>query len=256
MSATDVPHRFTGKVALLTGAASGIGRASALRLAREGAQVFGFDVDGDGLAATQQLVADAGGTMQIRQGDVSQRATCFDTVDACVDAFGRIDVLGNIAGIARAEHFVDVTEAQYRTMMGVNLDGCFFMAQAAVPHLLERAGNIVNIASNAGLMGQAYTVAYCTSKGAVVQMTRALAMEFVKTPMRVNAIAPGGTSTNLTAGFHIPADVDFELMAPYTGFRGMGTAEDVAALLAFVASDDAASIHGAILSVDRGLTAG
>ncbi|HEX4777183.1 MAG TPA: SDR family oxidoreductase [Acidimicrobiia bacterium] len=256
MTATDVPHRFTGKVALLTGAASGIGRASALRLAREGAQVFGFDVDGDDLAATQQLVADAGGTMQIREGDVSQRATCFDTVDACVDAFGRIDVLGNIAGIARAEHFVDVTEAQYRTMMGVNLDGCFFMAQAAVPHLLERAGNIVNIASNAGLMGQAYTVAYCTSKGAVVQMTRALAMEFVKTPMRVNAIAPGGTSTNLTAGFHIPADVDFELMAPYTGFRGMGTAEDVAALLAFVASDDAASIHGAILSVDRGLTAG
>ncbi len=258
MAATDVdvPHRFTGKVALLTGAASGIGRASALRLAREGAQVFGFDLDGDGLAETEQLVTGAGGTMRTRPGDVSQRASCFDAVAACVDAFGGLDVLGNIAGIARAEHFVDVTEAQYRTMMGVNVDGCFFMAQAAVPHLLERAGTIVNIASNAGLMGQAYTVAYCTSKGAVVQMTRALAMEFVKTPLRVNAIAPGGTVTKLTAGFQIPEDVDFELMAPYTGFRGMGTAEDVAALLAFVASDEAASIHGAILSTDRGLTAG
>ena len=256
MTATDVPHRFTGKVALLTGAASGIGRASALRLAREGAQVFGFDLDADGLAATEQLVTEAGGTMRTRPGDVSQRETCFETVAECVGAYGRLDVLGNIAGIARAEHFVDVTEAQYRKMMGVNLDGCFFMAQAAVPHLLETAGNIVNIASNAGLMGQAYTVAYCASKGALVQMTRALAMEFVKTPLRVNAIAPAGTATNLTAGFQIPEDVDFELMAPYTGFRGMGTAEDVATLLAFVASDEATSIHGAILSIDRGVTAG
>jgi meso-butanediol dehydrogenase / (S,S)-butanediol dehydrogenase / diacetyl reductase len=256
VTATDVPHRFTGKVALLTGAASGIGRASALRLAREGAQVFGFDVDGDGLAATQQLVADAGGTMQIRQGDVSQRATCFDTVAACVDAFGRLDVLGNIAGIARAEHFVTVAEEQYRRMMGVNVDGYVWMCQAAIPHLLETGGNIVNIASNAGLMGQAYTVVYCMTKGAVVQLTRSLAMEYVKTPLRVNALAPGGIETNLSANFQIPADVDFGLMARYTGFREMGHPDDVAALFAFVASDEGANIHGAVLSTDAGITAG
>ncbi len=103
-------------------------------------------------------------------------------------------------------------------MMGVNLDGCFFLAQAAIPHLLEQRGNIVNIASNAGLMGQAYTVAYCMSKGAIVQLTRALAMEYAKQPLRVNAIAPGGVDTALSRNFEIPDGLDFELMARYTGF--------------------------------------
>ncbi len=192
----------------------------------------------------------------VRDGDISSRAECFEAVADCVSAFGRIDVVGNVAGIARAEHVVEVPEAQYRQMMGVNVDGPFFVAQATIPHLLLSGGNLVNIASNAGLMGQAYTVVYCMTKGAVVQMTRALAMEFVKTNIRVNAIAPAGIMTALTTGFQIPADVDFELMAPYSGFRGMGEADDIAALFAFVASDEAANIHGAILSSDRGVTAG
>jgi meso-butanediol dehydrogenase/(S,S)-butanediol dehydrogenase/diacetyl reductase len=249
-------QKLAGRVALLTGAASGIGRATAVRLAADGAQVFAFDLNGDGLDETSRIVKDAGGAIQTRQGDVTKQAECRATVDACVAAFGKLDILGNIAGIARAEHFTDVTEAQYRQMMGVNVDGYAFMAQAAIPHLLHDGGNIVNIASNAGLMGQAFTVVYCMTKGAVVQLTRSLAMEYVKTPLRVNAIAPGGTETSLTAGFQIPADVDFELMAPYTGFRGMGPPEDIANTFAFVVSDDAAGIHGSILSVDRGLTAG
>lgn len=249
-------RRFEGKVALVTGAASGMGRAIALRLASEGAQVFGHDVNAAGLGETEQMVRDAGGTMLIRDGDISRRAECFETVADCVAAFGRLDVVGNIAGIGRAEHVLDVTEERYRQMMGVNVDGPFFMAQASIPHLLETGGNLVNIASNAGLMGQAYTVVYCMTKGAIVQMTRALAMEFVKTPIRVNAIAPAGIATAMTANFEIPPDVDVDLMAPYTGFRGMGEPEDVAALFAFVASDEGANIHGAILSTDRGVTAG
>jgi NAD(P)-dependent dehydrogenase (short-subunit alcohol dehydrogenase family) len=151
---------------------------------------------------------------------------------------------------------LEVTEADYRRMMGVNIDGYFFMCQAAIPHLLERSGNIVNIASNAGLMGQAYTVVYCMTKGAIVQLTRALAMEYAKTPLRVNAIAPGGVDTSLSRNFQIPDDVDFELMARYTGFRSMGSGDDIAAMFALVASDEGRSIHGAILSVDRGITAG
>ncbi|MGZ4705531.1 MAG: SDR family NAD(P)-dependent oxidoreductase, partial [Acidimicrobiales bacterium] len=127
---------------------------------------------------------------------------------------------------------------------------------AAIPHLLLSGGNIVNIASNAGLMGGAYTVVYCMTKGAIVQMTRALAMEYMKTPIRVNAIAPGGVETGLTAGFKIPADVDFELMGRYTGLRPMARPDDISRLFAFVASDDGANIHGAILSSDGGLTAG
>jgi meso-butanediol dehydrogenase / (S,S)-butanediol dehydrogenase / diacetyl reductase len=251
-----VGNRFEGKVALLNGAASGIGRAVAIRLADEGAQVFGHDINPDGLDETAKLVRDAGGEIMVRDGDISSRDECNELVADCVAAFGKLDVLGNIAGIARAEHVTDVSEDDYRRMMGVNLDGPFFMAQAAIPHLLESEGNIVNIASNAGLMGQAYTVVYCMTKGAIVQMTRALAMEYVKTPLRVNAIAPAGTDTALSKNFVIPPDVDYELMALYTGFRGMGPPEEIAALFAYLASDEAAGVHGAILSSDRGVTAG
>jgi NAD(P)-dependent dehydrogenase (short-subunit alcohol dehydrogenase family) len=249
-------QRFTDKAALITGAASGIGRAVAVQLASEGARVLAFDINEDGLQETAKLAANAGGTVEIRKGDVSQRSECRDAVEAAVSTFGKLDVLGNIAGIARAEHVTDVTEEQYRKMMGVNADGYFFMCQAAIPHLLESSGNIVNIASNAGLFGQAYTVVYCMTKGAVVQLTKSLAMEFAKTSIRVNAIAPGGTDTALTANFQMPEDIDWDLLGRYAGFRGFGTPEDIAKLFAFVASDDGSNIHGSILSSDRGLTAG
>jgi NAD(P)-dependent dehydrogenase (short-subunit alcohol dehydrogenase family) len=254
--ANEVPGRFEGRVALVTGAGSGIGRATAVRLAAEGASVFGHDVNAEGLAETAATVAAAGATMQTRVGDVSARQECVDTVAAAVDAFGKLDVLGNVAGIAQSVHFTDMTEAAYRRMCAVNQDAPFFFCQAAVPHLLETDGNIVNIASNAGLMGQAYTAAYCMTKGAVIQLTRSLAMEYAKTKIRVNAIAPGGTETSLTANFQMPEGIDFDLMVPYMGMRGMGQADDIAALFSFVASDEASNIHGAILSSDRGVTAG
>lgn len=243
---------FEGKCALVTGAGSGIGRAVALRLAAEGAQVLGHDVDGGRLAETDDL---AGGTLHTRVGDVTDPDECKATVAAAVAELGRLDVLGNIAGIARGEHVADVTVEQYRRMMAVNVDAYFFLAQAAIPHLLETGGNIVNIASNAGLMGQAYTVVYCMSKGAVVQLTKALAMEFMKTPLRVNAIAPAGTMTNLVMGYQMPEDVEPDLFR-YSGFRGLTEADEVADLFAYLASDRARSIHGAVLSIDNGVTAG
>lgn len=132
----------------------------------------------------------------------------------------------------------------------------FWMTQAAIPHLLETGGNIVNVASNAGLMGQAYTVAYCASKGAVVNMTRAIAMEYAKTDLRCNAGAPGGMVTPLSQNVSRPDDVDFDLIAPYLGFRGLAEPGTAASAIGWLASDEAARCNGTILAVDGGLTAG
>ena len=251
-------ERFSGKAILVTGAASGIGRAVALRFASEGAQVLGFDLNAEGLKETADLATSSGdtsGEVRVRQGDVSQREECRAAVDTCIAEYGGIDVLANVAGIIRPARFDEMTESDYRLTMGVNADGPFFMAQAAIPHLLERSGNIVNVASTAAIEGQAYTVAYCMSKAAVALMTKAIAMEYVKTPLRVNAVLPGGTQTSLVDGISFPDDIDFQLVLNYSGFRGMNSPDEVATVVAFAASDDASAVHGALLPVDRGALA-
>lgn len=244
--------RFDGRVAALTGAASGIGRATAIRLAAEGATVVGLDIDEAGLARTTE----AAGSMDTIVCDVADRAACHAAVEQVVADHGHLDVFGNIAGVARSQHVPDVTEQDWDQMVAVNLSGVFWCAQAAIPHLLKVDGVLINIASNAGLMGQAYTVPYCATKGAVVNMTRALAMEYAKTGLRVNAIAPGAVQTPLVDNYQLPEEIDFSLMAGYIGLREMSRPEDIAAFFAFLASDEARQVHGAILSVDAGLTAG
>ena len=248
--------RFEGKVALLTGAASGIGRATAVRFASEGAAVVGVDVAAAGLDETAELVAAAGGSMTAVTADITNAAACRDAVATTIDAHGRLDVLGNIAGVTRIHHFLDCTEAELDLMWAVNAKGPFLLCQAAIPHLIESEGVVVNIASNAGLMGAPYTVAYAASKGAIVQLTRSLAIEFEKTPLRVVGVAPGGVRTPMVAQIPIPDDVDFSLMEGIMSKRGRCEPEDIAAAIAFVASPEARHMHGSILSIDDGLTAG
>jgi meso-butanediol dehydrogenase/(S,S)-butanediol dehydrogenase/diacetyl reductase len=247
-----MPERFDGKVALITGAGSGMGRSVTIRLADEGAAVLAVDIDAERLEETRKLTS---GEVVIRQADLSDPDACVSAVSACVDELGRLDVLGNIAGIYLAEHTPKVTRESYRKVMAVNLDAYFFLAQAAIPHLLASSGNIVNIASNAGLQGLPYSAAYCMSKGGVVQLTRALAVEYLKTPMRVNAIAPAGTNTNIATNGTFPSEMDIDLATRMAGLRGLAEPEEVAALFAFLASPEARSITGSIYTLDNGLTA-
>jgi meso-butanediol dehydrogenase/(S,S)-butanediol dehydrogenase/diacetyl reductase len=244
--------RFETKTALITGAGSGMGRAITLRLAEEGAAVFAVEIDEGRLQETGRL---AQGTVSLHQADLSAPAACFAAVEACVAEFGQLDVLGNVAGIYLPGHMTDMSLEDYRRLMAVNLDAYFFLAQAAIPHLLKSSGNIVNIASNAALQGVPYSVAYCMSKGGVLQLTRSLAVEYLKRPLRVNAIAPAGTNTNIGATTQFPADVDIDLVTRMAGLRGMAEPEEIAALFAFLASDEARSVTGAVYTVDNGLTA-
>ena len=186
--------RFEDKVALLTGAASGIGRATALQLASEGASVLGVDVNQEGLEETASLVREAGGNIHVQTCDVRSRQACFDAVDDAVGRFGKLDILGNIAGVNRFAHFHEMSEEEWNLLRSVNIDGVFFMCQAAIPKVIEAKGNIVTIASVAALRGQAYTAAYSATKGAVANLVRSLAMEYVKEDIRINAIAPVGST--------------------------------------------------------------
>lgn len=248
--------RFDRKSVLVTGAASGIGRASALLFAAEGAMVFGVDINEAGLAETANEIQSGGGKVEIARVDLRSRAACQTAVEQVVAAFGQLDALLNIAGIARIDRMTDVSEEEWDLMVDVNQKAVFFLSQAATPHLLETAGNIVNVASNAGLMGQAYTVAYCATKGAVVQLTRAMAMEYMKTPLRVNCVCPSGTNTGMTQNVKIPNEPDGALMMRYSGMRGMSEAGEIAEAIAFLASDAASSVHGSIFTIDNGVTAG
>jgi NAD(P)-dependent dehydrogenase (short-subunit alcohol dehydrogenase family) len=243
-------RRFDGKVALITGAGSGIGRAVTARLAGEGAAVLAVDVDAERL----DEVADDGGTVVPHVADLADPAACRAAVAACVERFGGLDVLGNVAGIFIAGHFTDTSEDEYRKLMAVNLDACFFLTQAAAPHLLERGGNIVNVASNSAIQGVPYAVAYAMTKGGVIQLTRALAVEYIKTGVRVNAVAPAGTRTNIAATARFPADMDPDLARRMAGWREIAEPEDVAAVFAFLASDEARSVTGAVYTVDNGIT--
>ncbi len=249
--------RLAEKVALVTGAASGIGEATARRLAAEGARVWCADLDAAGCGRTAEAIRAAGGEAVAQRCDVTDPGTCAATVAGAVEAFGRLDVLCNVAGVALYNHATEVSDADWSRILAVNLSGVFYMCRAAIPHLLESRGNVVNLASAAGLVGVAYASAYCASKGGVVMLTRSLAVEYAHRGLRVNCVCPGGVDTPMARGFAPPPDAKSGLIKRMMGLTEFPLArpEEIAAVVAHLASDEARFVTGAAWSIDGGQVA-
>ncbi|HEY5153428.1 MAG TPA: SDR family oxidoreductase [Acidimicrobiales bacterium] len=252
----DLPHRFREKAVLVTGAASGIGRATALRLAAEGAAVWCADINGEGAAETATVIAEHGGEARSSRVDVTDPAACASLVTDVVADLGGLDVLANVAGIGGMAHFADETPERFNRLFAVNAAGPFYLSQAALPHLLERKGNIMNLASTAGIVGQAYVSAYCASKHALVGLTKSMAVELGRKGIRINAVCPGGVNTNILSDFLPPEGASMSLISRAFLVREMQEPESVAAMVAYVCSDEAYYVNGAILSIDCGTTTG
>jgi NAD(P)-dependent dehydrogenase (short-subunit alcohol dehydrogenase family) len=245
-----------GETALVTGAASGVGRATALKLAEAGANLCLVDVNPAGLEETAELITNSGVEVLLRPADLSDPDACRGVVEAAVAHFHRLDALCNVAGIIKFAHSDQMERTDWDRTIAINLSAPFFLSQAAIPHLLKANGAIVNVASSAAFVGEAYAVAYCASKAGLVQMTKAMAMEYVHKPIRINAVAPGGMMTNIGTNLQIPSDVNYDLIKRFSGLRGLVEVEDVADLIAMLASDAGRGYHGSCISIDAGITAG
>jgi NAD(P)-dependent dehydrogenase (short-subunit alcohol dehydrogenase family) len=244
--------RFRDRTALVTGAASGIGRAVAERLAREGARVFAVDVQTDGLAELEAWARESGAEVATRRCDVSREADVDASVAECVARFGRLDVLVNVAAVLRADRLHELRTADWEHVLAVNLTGTFFACRAALPHLVASRGNIVNVASTAATNGQPYAGAYAASKGGVLALTKSIAIDYVKQGVRANAVLPCDVATPMFSQFQMPEGGDWKLVKRVMAPKGSGTPADVAGVVAMLASDDGAHTTGAEVRVDGG----
>lgn len=244
--------QLNGKVALVTGASSGLGADVARLFAERGATVFGIARDTTRMAEVFESVPRG----VYAPADITDPQACRDAVAQCVDRFGRLDVLVNAAGFHQMRHTAEVTDDDWAYDLAANLNGPFYLCRAALPHLLESGGNIVNVASVAGVEGEVYSAGYCAAKHGLVGLTRALAVEFTKERLRVNVVCPGGMLTPQVTEFAAPEQADYKLIMRIAAPRGLMQPRDVASVIAFLASDDAAAVHGAVYVVDNGKLAG
>lgn len=231
--------RFGNRVALVTGAGGRIGRATAERLAAEGAKVLCTDIDQAAASATAAAIRAGGGQARARALDVTDPDACAGAVAGAVGAFGRLDVLVHAAGVGGSAHTTEVDLDSWNRALAVNLTGTFLMCQAALPELLETRGAIVNLASVAGVRALPHHAASCASMGGVVMLTRSLAIEFGPAGVRVNVVCPSEADGGVRSG------VLDEPASP----------EAVATAIAYLASDDAASVTGTVFLMDGGATA-
>ena len=248
--------RFQNKSIIVTGAASGIGLATATRLAREGAQVLACDIQADKLREEVAHLSADGLKVSAHPLDVTDAAACQAAVTQAVAQQGRLDVLCNVAGSLFLKHFTEITDEEWHQQMAINLHGAVYLCRAAMPQLLETRGCIVNVASIAGMGGVPYGAVYSASKGGLLMMSKALAVEYGSRGVRVNAICPGSVATPLVAAFAPPEDADLSLftrLMPVLPEHGQPAG--IAATIAFVASEEARFMTGAGVVIDGGQTA-
>lgn len=243
------------RVALVTGAGSGIGRATANRFAGAGTAVCCLDVVADGAEATAESIRAGGGDAFGIGVDVGNEADVKAAVAAALDRYGRIDVLANVAGIGRFQITTEESVEDWNRILDVNLTGTFLMCREALPALVESRGVIVNVASLAGLVAHPYAAAYCASKGGVVMLTKTLALEYASKGVRVNGLCPSGVLTPLLSSFAKPEAADEGLFARIVPITGqLSEPEEMAAAIDFLASREMPNMTGTLLVVDGGVS--
>lgn len=251
---------LTSKRALITGGASGIGRATALLLARQGAAVAVADLDEDDGQAVAQAIVDGGGRATFVHCDVSRAVDCQQAVQHTVEQFGGLDILFNNAGIIRRATVLETSEEEWDRVMAVNVKSIFLLSKYAIPIMAQAGGGvIINTASGWGLVGGREAASYCASKGAVVNLTRALALDHGPQNIRVNCICPGDTDTPMLrdeAQQLGEVEQDFMAGAADRPLQRVGAPEDIAQAVLYLASDASAFVTGASLVVDGGGLAG
>jgi NAD(P)-dependent dehydrogenase (short-subunit alcohol dehydrogenase family) len=242
-------------VALITGASSGIGAATAIAFAEAGWEVMAAGRDEGRL----EEVADVSDNIATWTGELIESEDCNELIADTIDEFGNIDCLVNSAGVIVRANIADTSDEDWRYTMGINLDAVFYLSRAALPHLLKSTGSIVNISSDWGLKGGERAAAYCASKGAIVLLTKAMALDHARDGLRINAVCPGDIDTPMLVseaeeeGNNIE---DYLAEAAEGSPNGrIGTPEEVAALIVFLASDAATHITGTAIPIDGGVSA-
>ncbi len=243
--------RLQNRVALITGAGQGIGRAIALRFAQEGAKVAVVDIRADSIQSVVDEIQAAGGEALAVPCDVTQRDQVAAAVKKVLDTFGQIDIVGNNAGITRDARLVKMTEDDFDQVVNVNLKGVFNLTQAVAPHMVERGyGRIISTSSIVGIYGNFGQTNYVATKAGVIGMTRVWARELGPKGITANAVAPGFIATDMVKT--VPQEV-LDKFISQTPVRRLGTTEDIANAYLFLASEESSFVNGIVLSVDGGL---
>jgi NAD(P)-dependent dehydrogenase (short-subunit alcohol dehydrogenase family) len=251
--------RVADRIAIVTGAASGIGRASAIRLAQEGASVVCVDINLKAATECAEEINKSGGKAYAAQCDISDSLACNQVVAECVAKYSTVDILVNNAGVNLPGVFHEVSDETIMRTLSVNVMGAMYLSRAVIPYMLKSArGSIINMSSVNGLVSEPFLSVYSASKGAIVMLTRGIALDYAKTGIRCNAICPGWVDTPINyahADMLGGLDHVYKTISSFQPIGRPGTPMEIANLVLFLASDESSFMTGSIVSADGGMTA-